>query len=371
MYNQNKVGEMPQLEEGVHFEIVKNKTGYPYKYAILDHECWCPKEGIVEIRTMKNNFTITGAAKNDNEVIIKRFKDRETGLLFGIHSGVDDRTGDINHRYVRLEGNMQFDLSIPNDRREYIMASRGPSVEGSPNQTGKPTYKLFDKQIIASKSIDNRKLKRKAEDIIDSMKATQLEEMALNIGVNVNANRNPQMLLDEVYRVMEANPKKFIEIYENKDREIISIYHKAKSLGIITQDFLTQTYSFGGIPLGVGEQASIEFLIEKRQMAYVIKQQCEVTDKGTAKSMAFADKPEDVEKKAMAEKIAKLEAQLLAKASADEEKEPLTDKSETKTEDAEMIELRAKAKELKISSWALPKIKKETLAKLVEEAEQA
>ena len=147
MYNQNKVGETPQeLIEGTHFEIVKNKTGYPYKYAILDHECWCPKEGIVEIRTMKNNFTITGAAKNDNEVIIKRFKDRETGLLFGIHSGVDDRTGDINHRYVRLEGNMQFDLSIPNDRREYIMASRGPSVEGSPNQTGKPTYKLFDKQ---------------------------------------------------------------------------------------------------------------------------------------------------------------------------------------------------------------------------------
>ena len=362
MYNQNKVGETPQeLIEGTHFEIVKNKTGYPYKYAILDHECWCPKEGIVEIRTMKNNLTITGAAKNDNEVIIKRFKDRETGLLFGIHSGVDDRTGDINHRYVRLEGNMQFDLSIPNDRREYIMASRGPSVEGSPNQTGKPTYKLFDKQIIASKNIDTRKLKRKAEDIIDSMKATQLEEMALNIGVNVNANRNPQMLLDEVYRVMEANPKKFIEIYENKDREIISIYHKAKSLGIITQDFLTQTYSFGGITLGVGEQASIEFLIEKRQMAYVIKQQCEVTDKGTAKSMAFADKPEDVEKKALLARIAELEAQAKGSTSADKLEDAVT-------EDHEMIELRKEAEELGVKGYALPSIKKETLKAKVEEA---
>lgn len=362
MYNQNKAGEMPILIEGEHFEIVKNKAGYPYKYAILDHICWCPKEGIVEIKTLKNNLTTTGGAKNDQEIIIKRFKDRETDLLFGIHSGVDDRTGDINHKYVRLVGNMQFDLSIPNDRKEYIIAMRGPSVEGSPNQTGKPAYKLFDKQIIASKNIDTRKLKRKAEDIIESMKHTQLEEMALNIGVNVNANKNPQMLLDEVYRVMESNPKKFIEIYENKDREIISIYHKAKSLGIITQDFLTQTYSFGGIPLGVGEQASIEFLIEKRQMAYVIKQQCEVTDKGTAKSMAFADKPEDIEKKALLARIAELEALNKSKTdSADEHKD-------TVTEDHEMIELRKEAEELGVKGYALPSIKKETLKAKVEEA---
>jgi len=370
MYNQNKVSEKLELQEGVHFEIVKNKAGYGYKYAILDHECWCPKSGIVEIRNMKNNLTLQNTPKNDGGVTVKRFRDKETGLLFGLHSGIDDRTGDIKHYEILLDGNMQFDLSIPHDRRQYIMASRGPSVLGSPNQSGKPNYILFDKEVIASKNNDNRSLRRKAEDIVESMKDAQLREMAMNVGINVNANNSPKMLLDEVYRFIEnkvngvLGAKRFIEVYENKDREIITIYHKARSLGIITQDYVTNTFSFGGVPLGVGEEASIQFLIEKRQMAYVIKQQCEVTDKGTVKSMAFAEKPEDAEKKALLARIAELEAKQLKdleSADIEAEKEPLS-------EDAEMTELRKEAKELKISSWALPAIKKETLRAKVEEA---
>ena len=357
------------LVEGTHYEIVKNKAGYGYKYAILEHECWCPKSGIVEIRNMKKNLTLQNTPKNDGGVTIKRFRDKETGLLFGLHSGIDDRTGDIKHYDVLLDGNMQFDLSIPHDRRQYIMASRGPSVLGSPNQSGKPNYILFDKEVIASKNNDNRSLRRKAEDIVESMKDAQLREMAMNVGINVNANNSPKMLLDEVYRFIEntvngvTGAKRFIEVYENKDREIITIYHKARSLGVITQDYVTNTFSFGGVPLGVGEEASIQFLIEKRQMAYVIKQQCEVTDKGTIKSMAFAEKPEDAEKKALLARIAELEAKQpkIDLTDTETEKEPLS-------EDAEMTELRKEAKDLKISSWALPAIKKETLRAKVEEA---
>ena len=90
-----KAGEMPELKEGEHYEIVKDGTGYGYKYAILDSEIWAPKEGIVEIKRLKNNLTVDGRPKNDDEVIIKRYKDRETGLLFGLHTGVDDRTKPI------------------------------------------------------------------------------------------------------------------------------------------------------------------------------------------------------------------------------------------------------------------------------------
>lgn len=358
-----------EMQVGVHFEEVKDGTGYPYKYAILDHECWCPKEGIVEIHKMKNNLTAGGVQKNNDEVVIKRFKDRETGLLFGMHQGVDDSTKTINHKTVKLDGNMMFDLSIPEDRRQYIIASRGPAIEGSPNQSGKPAYKLYDKQLIASKRIDTRKLRKKAEDIIDSMKHTQLEEMALNIGVNVKANNNPSMLLDEVYRVMEKDPKKFIEIYENKDREIISIFHKAKSLAIIKMDFLNNTYSFGGIPLGIGEAAAIDFLIEKRQTAYVIKQQCDVIDKGTTVSMSFVKK-EDPEKEALLARIAELEAMTKSKTESADDKTEHNDGSDRNviSEDAEMVELRKEAEELGVKGYALPAIKKETLRAKVEEA---
>jgi len=364
MYNQNKVGEMPELQEGVHFEIVKDKNGYSYKYAILDHEMWCPKEGIVEIRRMKNNLTLAGTPKNDDEVVIKRFKDRKTGLLFGLHNGVDDRTGMIQHTYAKLDGNMMFDLSIPQDRRLYIMAMYGPSVEGSPNQSGKPAYKVFDKQLIASKNIDTRKLKRKVEDIIESLHGSALEEMAENIGVNVKANRNHQMLLDEVYRVADNNPRKFIEIYESKDREFITIFNKAVSLGIIKMDFATNTYSFGGIPLGYSKEAAINYLIEKPGIASSIKVQCDDIDKGTSKSMAFVKDNVDPEKEAMRKRIAELEA--LAKGNKSEV--VVTEEVSVKSEDEEMVALRLEAKELKVAGYGLPSISKDKLKSKIEEA---
>ena len=61
------------LKEGVDYEIVKDGTGYGYKYAILDSEIWAPKEGIVEIKRLKTT-TVDGRPKNDDEVIIKRYK---------------------------------------------------------------------------------------------------------------------------------------------------------------------------------------------------------------------------------------------------------------------------------------------------------
>ena len=364
MYNQNKVGDMPKLQEGVHFEVVKNKIGYPYNYALLDHECWCPKEGIVEIRRLKNNLTTSGTPKHDDSVTIKRFKDKRTELLFGIHNGVDDRTGDINHREVTLEGNMQFDLSIPYDRRVYIIAMLSPAIEGSPNQSGKPSYKLHDKQILAAKNIDKRTLRRRAEDIIESLKEDQLHEMAENMGINVKANNNHKMLLDEMYRhiEMEGGSRKFIDIYESKDREFITIFNRATSLGIITHDYVTNSFSFGGIPLGFSKDAAINFLIEKSQLAHSIKIQCDDKDKGSKVSMSFI-KNGDTELEILRARIAELEGNNKVTESADVPKEDV--KSDMVT-DEDFEALKLEAKELKVAGFAL--MKKETLREKVEAA---
>lgn len=351
------------LKEGEHYEIVKDGSGYSYKYAILDHEIWCPKEGMVEIRRMKNNLTVDGRQKNDDEVVIKRFKDRETDLLFGLHSGVNDGTKEINHTYVKFDGNMMFDLSIPQDRRLYIMAMRGPSVEGSVNQSGKPAYKIYDKQIIASLSIDKRALRRKAEDIIETLKGNALEEMARNIGVNVEANRNTKMLLDEVYRISDANPSKFIEIYESPKREYITIFKRALSKGIIILEYATGNYMYGGITLGNGEDAAVNFLQEKDGMSASIKIQCDGVDTGTAKSMAFV-KNDQSELEALKAELAELKKAKLADAPKEE---VLAEKHHVKKDDEELDLLRARAKELKIQGAHLAS--KETLLKKIADVE--
>lgn len=355
------------LVEGTHYEIVKDGTGYGYKYAILDHEIWCPKEGIVEIRKMKNNLTVDGRPKNDDEVVIKRFKDRSTDLLFGLHSGVDDNSKQINHTYVKFDGNMMFDLSIVEDRRLYIMAMRGPATEGSPNQMGKPTYKLHDKQIIASVNIDKRKLRRKAEDIIDTLKGSSLEEMARNIGVNVEANKNPQMLLDEVNRIAEANPSKFIEIFESPKREYITIFKRAISKGIITLEFATGNYMYGSIVLGNGEDASVNFLQEKEGMSASIKIQCDGIDSGTKKSMSFVkDEISEIDK--LRAELAELKKAKSADAHVHVKSEVAEKHPLKKEDDEELDTLRARAKELKIQGAHLAS--KDTLLKKIADVEQ-
>jgi len=348
------------LIEGTHYEIVKDGTGYGYKYAILDHEMWVPKEGIVEIRRLKNNLTLAGTPKNDDEVIIKRYMDRPTGLLIGLHTGVNDRTKTINHNYVKLEGSMMFDLSIPADRRLYIIAMRSPMVEGSPNQSGKPVYKLYDKQIIASKNIDKRKLRQKTETIIESLKHDQLEEMARNIGVNVEANRNPSMLLEEVYRISENDPRKFIEIFENPNREYITIFHRARAKNIITLDFASNTFMYGGIVLGHSQDAAINFLTESQGIASAMKIQCDDVDKGTRQSMSFVKSEEN--------ELDKLRAELAALKAKQTDKP--TDINPIKEENTPSLEeLKARAKELGIKGFALPHMTEAKLVTAIEEAE--
>jgi hypothetical protein len=362
MNSKKIVSEM--LKEGEHYEIVKDGTGYGYKYAILDSEIWAPKEGIVEIKRLKNNLTVDGRPKNDDEVIIKRYKDRETGLLFGLHTGVDDRTKAIAHNYVKLDGNMMFDLSIPSDRRLYIMAMRSPSVEGSPNQSGKPIYKIFDKQINASKNVDKRKVRQRAEAIVDSLKDDQLEEMALNIGVNVAANRNREMLLDEVYRFVDNDPRKFIDIFESPNRQYITIFNKARAKNIITLDYATNTFMYGGLLLGHSQDAAVNFLMEKENIAHSIKLQYEDIDAGTRQSMSFVkEQVVDPEKEALKKRIAELEA---ANATKEKMEAPV---EVIETPEERFAKLKTKAKDLGIKGFALPHVTEEKLLKMIEEHE--
>jgi len=316
---------------------------------------------VIEDTANMMNLLSDTTAKNDDEVIIKRYMDRPTGLLIGLHTGVNDRTKTINHNYVKLEGSMMFDLSIPADRKLYIIAMRSPMVEGSPNQSGKPVYKLYDKQIIASKNIDKRSLRRKCEDIIESLKHGQLEEMARNIGVNVEANRNHDMLLDEVYRISETDPRKFIEIFENPNREYITIFHRARAKAIITLDFATNTFMYGSIVLGHSQDAAINFLTESTGLASAMKIQCDDIDKGTKQSMSFVKSEENELEKLRAENAA---------LRANQNNNSAVVSEETKEESINTMDsLKKRAKELKIVGFALPHMTEAKLIKAIEEKE--
>lgn len=342
--NDQQVGEM--LKEGVDYIVVKDGSGFEFKYANFNKPGFVKREGIVEIKQMKQNLTADGRRKHNQEVRFKRYTDGATGLLWGIPKGVNAGTKNINHEEIVLEGDMMFDLKNKKDAVLCALILNSPFVEGSPNQVGKPLYKVYSKEAEAQKSVDKRSMRRKCEDIIESLLKQDkkvLEEMARNIGVNVEANKYGSMLVDEVYRIMENDPRKFLDIYNNPNREYITVLNRALSKGIVKEDFSTGSFMYGAIHLGYSKDAAIAHLVETPSMASTINVQCDAVDKGTAKSMERYS--QDTSKD---DEIAKLKAQLAAE-QAKYSKVESTITAEQKQEDSEEYSaLLERAKELKI-----------------------
>jgi len=204
--------------------------------------------------------------------------------------------------------------------------------------------------------------------------------MALMLGINVAANQSLFTLTDELQRHIDLDPKKFIDLHNDPKREFISVLKRGIAKGKITFDGSTGTYIYGNMPMGHNEEMAIQFLINNTGIATAITMKCNQEDAESKVSMQVNTPSITVNKEAdLQRKVMELEAELAKTKKAEDFKqpfeglisadEPKEETTNTVSEDTEMVSLRARAKELKVSSHALPKIKKETLAKLVEEAE--
>ena len=366
--NSDKVSEMP-ISEREYVEIIDG-FGVKHKHINFDNPKYCKREGIVEFVPMKYSKGIGGQPKHDNYKAFRKVRDRRTKYIWGVSTnGVDPESKLIQYDLIAVEGAILLDCSIEEDAIKAAMIMNGPFCEGSPNLVGKPTYKVRDKEKIAESNIDKRTFRRKAEDIIVSLNRKQLQEMALNIGVNIVANNNQSMLEDEVYRVMENNPKKFLDIWNNKDREYITIFKKALSVGVIIHNVQSGLYMYNGLEMGHNEEMAIKYLVDNKGIATSIS--VIVNENETKSIVAMGIKVDTSEK----DELEKLRAELaelrklkVADAVIKSENEGKTFEDE-KEPDAELESLKARAKELKIKGYALPYMTKEKLLKAIGEAE--
>jgi hypothetical protein len=367
----NKVSETLKLNDD--YVVVEDGNKFPYQYVNLNNTKYCPREGIVEIRPLRGNFTEKNTPKHPQEIYFKRYKDKKTGLLWGIPMGVNDKNKSIEHRAISVEGAMMFDRSVKEEAMLCALILNSPFIEGSPNQNGKPTHKVYDKQIIASKNIDKRTLTKKAWAVIEKISGSNpkaLEETALIIGVNTAANKDRNMLLDEVYRIADLDPAKFLSIVESPEREYLTIFHKAMDKALIKLDFASGSYMFGGIFLGHNVEQAVSKLAKDPSMATSISIQCDEIDRSSASSMGFAKHDSSA-----ADEIAKLRAELeaLKKSKGGETEEkvefkaPFGESEDSKEDD--LTELRAKAKSLNIKGYGV--MKADALLRKIEEAENA
>ncbi|WP_298838847.1 hypothetical protein [uncultured Clostridium sp.] len=361
------VSEM--LKENIDYVVVKDGNGSETKIVNLANPKICIRKGFIEIECMKRSN------KHENVKMVRRVRDKKTNLYIGVPSGINSDTKELQWKGFWIDDKMSFDLSIPDQAIAWHVIKNSQYVEGSPNQQGKSTWRVIDKEVNAHKEIDKRTLRRKAEDIIETLKGSALTEMAITLGVNVDANQSVFMMTNEVFRIMELDPKKFIDLYNNPQREYISVLKRGVAKGKIIFDNTTGTYIYGNMPMGHNEEMAVQFLINNTGIATTITMKCNQEEAESKKAMEpiYVTVSKESKEVDMQRKIMELEAELAKTKAVEEFKSPFAEMSpivEKNDSDKEELEaLRERAKELKISCWGLPKISKETLLKKIADAE--
>lgn len=357
------------LQLGVDYLEQVDGTGYPHKFVNLENDRLCPREGIIELEAMRISN------KHDNHNIIRRTKDRKSGLFWGIPSGINEETKQLQWLPIILENKKILDLSVPEQRREWLILKNSTAVEGSPNLFGRPYYKVVDKAQKAAENVNRRIIRQKAEAIVAKLSGKALDEAAVNLGVNLEANKNLSMLTDEVYRKMEENPAEFVKMMEDPQRPYVSILNRALSMGVVIFDNLLRSYKYGGVDLGDTKEAAIKSLVESNNMATAIDNRCNTQESESLDAMRMRRDDEleisssynEIEqlKQELADAKLKLENAGLVKEV--EFKAPFADNTEIVPPTDQMEDLKARAKALKITGYNM--MKEETLLSKIAEAE--
>jgi len=392
------------FKEGEHYFLFKDGRGIPHKVANLDHPMFHARNfGTVTLESYRVAANHRNGERPDIETksMFRAVKDRATGWWFGIPIGINDHDKQITWAQYPLRMQNTFDLSKVEDRKMFACLSRDPRVEGSPNQSGKPLYKVIDSHKKNMDYMENRSKRKRCEEIIEGLNYEQLIELAPSIGINPRAY-NQQDMHAEFFRYAENNFTKFLELWDSPNRQITTTFKRALNTGVIQRVIVEGTngmmhvYQFEGLALGSTESEAVAFLSSNDRASMLTSilfrtSEAEKSMKQNNTKVLQVDKARDLERE-----VAELRAQLAAK--QEKSKSTVTydtkdvevipgiiqtkegpkdvdtvvlkqDAAAVKSESYDMAKLLAEAKDLKIRGAHFIK-DPEKLAKKIAEAKQ-
>ncbi len=329
------------------FLTIKDGFGYDVLVANLDHDCWAPREGYIQIEALTRN------RRHTKNIIIKNSNDKETGAVFGISLGVDRVSKNIRWEGITLHDVEFFDLSKRKERHRYIVLSRHSTMEGSPNLFGAPLFREINKEKKASNYLLERSEKKRCQEIADGLTYEQMIELALAFGIDPKAN-SQVMLTAEILRIADTDHKKFLGVWDNPSRKGMTTFKRAIKNGLISYDAING-YTYQGHKLGQTEPVAFTYLTSNIQLLATLDMLSEEKEKNSIHS-----RPAVVEKVDAFAEMQKEMARLIA------ENEALKAKKEEVPD--ELAQLRTEAKGLSIKGFALMGIDK--LREEIEKAKQ-
>jgi hypothetical protein len=297
----SKAGES-LLKEGVHYKVFKDGNGVEYKVVNFENPDICPREGIVELHPLKVS------SRHRNIVGFKTVVDKITGIIYGIPNGVNPQTKQLEFLKITLTDSETLDLKNPLDAMKCTVIRNSFFLEGSPNLSGKPKYKIHDTEREAILFLAQRAIKRKAVDISEGLTGSQLVDMARNLGIPPENNSIPTMH-KEVIKRAENDPQKFMDIWDSPTRKELTVLKRAMSVGVVTFD-PQLGYNYNGSPLGQMEGMAVEYLKDYPQICQTIDMLSQKQESDSVKAMAGTEKKLVVDSKDA--RVAALEAELAA-----------------------------------------------------------
>ncbi|MFA7287648.1 MAG: hypothetical protein WC055_02095 [Melioribacteraceae bacterium] len=347
-------------KEGVEYITVTDGNGGDIKIMNIENEMYAPREGIIEIIPLKIAKGMGNAIRHQNEVTFRCVRDKATGWLIGIPMpGYRGKDKSIEFERFIIRGAEFLDLSIPKERLKWICIKYGPFLKGSPNfQTqSKTVYEAVDKEKQATEFFKNRKSKRKAGEIAESLHGEELLGMAMALGIDPKLYSTTQLEM-EVIKFAE-NPEKvngktgaerFLDVYNSDSKVELITLKRGLSTGILTEN-LNAGINFNGLTLGHSEQEAVGYLkAHPSTLTSIDIQSRKIQDSST---QAFDTKPPVIkdEKDAIIERQRKEMEEMKARL-AQVNEEALEAKSDAiiANEDPELAELISEAKRLLIKS---------------------
>ena len=298
MQNNNSAG----VSAGLPFVIIKDGHGNEHKVIDLSNRDICPREGLVafEATTRKNS-------SRANEFPFKACKDKLTGVWIGICTGINPLTKNLQWLPITLDKYTMFNLEIEDEAMKVACLLRSNIVLESPNCSSNIKLGLFrvhDENKAAALNIERINNAQRALEIVKGLYGENLKDMARNMGINTD-HTNDTILLSELMSRAEKNPTELLRVYDNPNRENISIFHKGVSLGVIRHD-PTTGYYYRDVFMVINENYVCVYLTKYKDIATSISTVCKEKEQQSKQSnrRLFTDP----EKDALLKRIAELEA---------------------------------------------------------------
>lgn len=250
--------EKPKEETPLFIEV-PDGNGHKHKVCNMEHPDICPRKGHIVVEALRKS------KRHETTVSFTNVRDRNTGIIYGIVQGIDTRTKELLFQRINLVDYNEYDLVNMQDAQIWAVVSRYSALEGSPLQYGKPMFKVKNREADAEKIIAKSLERDRASQIVRSLKGLQLGDMCRNLGIPPE-HSSYNLMLSQLLETANNDPKKFLEVYDNTNRSILTVINRCKAVGLISYTVMKGHMWRDSLPLGNNEAMMVDYLTKNLQL---------------------------------------------------------------------------------------------------------